>query len=82
MQTIAICDMKAQDVQSQVLFWELLNRVMSVQLENHVTFHGFMADEAHANWIVVRTVYGSDPNVPMVGKERSCLFHFMDNIRK
>lgn len=28
------------------------------------------------------TVYGDDPNIPMIGKERSCLFHFMDSVRK
>ena len=82
MQTIAICEMRMQDVQAQILFWRLLNRVMSAHMESNITFRGFMADEAQANWIAVRTVYGEDPSKPMIGKERSCLFHFMDSMRK
>lgn len=82
MQTIAVCDMKVEDVRAQVLFWELLNRVMSAHVCDPITFRGFMADEAQANWNAVRIVYGEGIDTPMIGKERSCLFHFMDSVNK
>ncbi len=35
-----------------------------------------MANNAQANWNVVRVVYGfGDPSIKMVDKECTCLFH-------
>ncbi len=81
--TIACCDMQSEDQKAQILFWENLNKVMAENDVPHVNFKGFMADSAQANWIAVRTVYGSgDPTEPMVEKERSCYFHWMANLDK
>jgi hypothetical protein len=54
-----------------------LNHVMARHCIPHPTFIGFMADNAQANWNVVRIMYGSrDPKVPMEGRERTCFFHW------
>ena len=47
MQTIAIGDFKVEDTDAQILFWELLNRVMEREGYKKAEFKGFMADEAH-----------------------------------
>jgi hypothetical protein len=43
-----------------------------------------MADSAQANWNAVREIYGNgDPSLPMVARERTCLFHWfasLDNV--
>jgi hypothetical protein len=41
----------------------------------HPNFKGSMANSVEANWNIVHIVYGSsDPNEPMINKE--CTFHF------
>ena len=41
-----------------------------------VNFKGFMADNVFTNWSVIGTIYNEgDPSLPMVGFERTCLFH-------
>jgi hypothetical protein len=48
-----------------------------------VNFNGFMADNAHAIWNAVRKIYGeNDPNLPMVGRECTCLFHLSQSLDK
>jgi hypothetical protein len=48
-----------------------------------VNFKGFMADSAQANWNAVRKIYGvGDPSLPMVGRERTCLFHWSQILDK
>jgi hypothetical protein len=42
-----------------------------------------MANNAQANWNMVRIVYGSkDPFVNMVDKEHTCLFHWTQSFDK
>jgi hypothetical protein len=42
-----------------------------------MNFKGFMADNTHANWNVVKIVYGfGDPFIKMVDKECTYLFHW------
>ena len=42
-----------------------------------------MADSAQANWNAVRTIYGNgDPSLPMVARERTCLFHWSASLDK
>lgn len=46
-------------------------------------FKGFMANNAQANWNVVHIVYGSnDPNEPMINKECTCHFHWIQSMDK
>lgn len=78
LQTIAVCEMKVEDTKAQIKFWKMLNGVMKKHGLESVEFRGFMADEARANWAVIRGVYGNGADVPMEGRERSCLFHFKD----
>ena len=48
-----------------------------------VNFKGFMADNAQANWNAVKMIYGEgDPSLSMVGHERTCLFHWSQNLDK
>lgn len=81
--TIACCDMQSQDAQAQTMLWENLNAIM---LENDipiVNFKGFMVDSAHANWIVMMKVYNDgDSNIPLEGRECTCLFHWSANLDK
>jgi hypothetical protein len=41
-------------------------------------FKNFMINSRQANWNVILIVYGSgDPSEPMVNKERTCYFHWI-----
>src|ERR1700737_2135863 len=81
--TIACCDMQSEDGVAQTFFWKNLNSVMSENGVSKVNFKGFMADSAQANWNAVRKIYGvGDPSLPMVGRERTCLFHWSQSLDK
>jgi hypothetical protein len=46
-------------------------------------FKGFMADNAQANWNIVRIVYGyGDVFVKIVDKKHTCLFHWSHSFDK
>ena len=48
-----------------------------------VNFKGFMADSIQANWNVARNIYNEgDLSLPMVGRERTCLFHWSQSLNK
>ena len=73
--TIACCDMQSEDGATQILFWKILNSIMAENSVPNIHFKEFMADKAQANWNVVRTIYeDGDPSLPMVARERACLF--------
>lgn len=80
LQTLAICEFKVEDTEAQVLFWEMLNRVMEKHGFPKAQFKGFMADEAQANWRAVRTVFNGGPENRMEDQERSCLFHWEQSV--
>ena len=70
---IAICEMKEEDTEAQILFWESLNNVMQEEgfpAAAEADFAGFMADEAGANWMAIRTVYNGNATNIMEGRER------------
>ena len=79
---IAICESKEEDAESQIIFWNQLNSVMEKLGHQKPEFAGFMADEAGANWTAIRTVYNGGPNNVLVGRERSCLFHWEQSLQK
>ena len=81
MQTIAICEMKEEDTTSQTLFLEMMNDVLLQNGCLPANFRGFMADEAGTNWRVIRTVFNNGPNIVMIGRERSCLFHWEQSLQ-
>jgi len=75
--------MQSEDGAAQTLFWENLNIVMAENIVLTVNFKGFMADNAQKNWNAVKKIYGGgDPSMPMVGRERTCLFHWSQNLDK
>jgi hypothetical protein len=81
--TIAVCDMQTEGTEGQMIFWNCLNNVMKDNGVPNPDFKGFMCDSAQANFNAVRTVYGSgDPKVPMVDRERTCLFHWATSMHK
>ena len=80
MQIIAVCEMKEEDTTAQILFWEMMNEVMLNNGHPLADFRGFMADEANANWIAVRTVYFGGAKNKSPSKERSCLFHWAQSM--
>ena len=83
MLTIACCDMQSEGGAVQTFFWENLNVVMAENGVPKTNFKGFMADNAQANWNAVRMVYGDgDPSLPMVARERTCLFHWSASLDK
>lgn len=51
--------MKFEDSVAQTLFWKYLNDVKEENGVEHVKFKGFKVDNAHANWRVVRKIYGN-----------------------
>ena len=44
MQTIAIGNLKVEDMEAQIFFWTLLNNVMKKEGYKKLEFKGFMAD--------------------------------------
>ena len=75
--------MQSEDVAAQQVFWKNLNAVSSKHDITNPNFKGFMADSAQANWNAVRIVYGGgDPAIPMVNRERTCLFHWAQALEK
>ena len=48
-----------------------------------VNFKGFMDDSAQANFNAMRTIYeDGDSSLPMVSRERRCLFHWFASLDK
>ena len=81
--TVACCDMKCEDNAAQTLFWKYLNVVRGENGVVHVNFKGFMADNAQANWNVVRKTYGNgDPTMPMEDYEHTYHCHWFANLDK
>ena len=73
--TIAICEMKEEDIDAQVLFWSKLNEVMANYGHFHADFKGFMAGKMVTNWRAIYTAFNGRPKNVMQDRERSCLFH-------
>ena len=67
---IAICEMKEEDTEAQILLWESLNNVMQEEGFPATEFAGFMADETGANWMAIRIVYNGNATNIMEGRER------------
>ena len=83
MLTIACYDMQFKDGVTQMLFWKKLNFVMLENGVSIVNFKVFMANNSHANWNTVRKIHGvGDPSLPMVGRERTCFFHWSQSLDK
>jgi hypothetical protein len=80
---IAVCDMHSKDTEVQQLMWIKLNEMMLKHGFPKPNFKGFMVNNTQANWNMVKIVYGSrDPSVRMVGKECTCLFHWIQSLNK
>ena len=48
-----------------------------------VNFKGFIAYSTQANWNAVRKIYGvGNPSLPMVGRERTFIFHWFQSLDK
>ncbi len=77
--TIATCDMESNDVDSQVLMWSSLTRlVKKVGIIENVNFKGFMANNAQTNFNAMMRMFGfGDPTIPMVGRKHICLMHWV-----
>ncbi len=76
MLTIMVCDMQFEDTKAQQLMWTKLNEMMLKHMFPKPNFKGFMANNAQANWNIVKIVSVSgDSCIKMVDKEHSCLFH-------
>lgn len=54
---IAYYDMQSKDTTIETVFWKNLNVVMAENSVLDISFKGFMADSAQANWIVVQKLY-------------------------
>ena len=81
--TIACCDMQSEDGRAQTILRKNLNFVMAENNVPNVNFKGYMANSAQSNWNAVRKIYGdSEPHLPMVDRERTCLFHWSANLDK
>ena len=79
--TSCSCDMKSEMADHQKQMWLSLIFVMEKHGVRDVNFAGFMVDSAQANFNAVRVVFGSgDKSVPMVGKEKTCQFHWSQTL--
>ena len=72
--TIATCEMKEEETRSKVLFWEMLNQTMKHCGYPPVDFHGFMADEARANWCAISIMFNGGPTKIMEDREHHAYF--------
>ena len=76
--TICVCDMKLEMADHQKQMWTSMPAVMEKHGLKKVEFAGFMADSAQANFNAVHEIFKSgDKFVPMIGKERTCQFHWL-----
>ena len=65
------------------MLWHGVNGVMADHGIINVNFKGFMRDSARANWQAVRFIYGiGDTKVEMLDRERTCLFHWAQSLKK
>ena len=81
--TIDVCDMQTEGTEGQLIFWRCLNKIMAQNGLFDPNFKVFMCDNAQAKFDVVRIVYGiGDPYVPMVDREKTCLFHLATSMHK
>ncbi len=48
--TIVICDMQFEDMVTQCVMWQKLNKAMVKNGVHNPNFKGFMADIVQANW--------------------------------
>ena len=81
--TICVCDMKSEMADHQKQMWMSLIAVMEKHGVKDVNFAGFMADSAQANFNVVREVFGSgDKTEPMLGRKRTCQFHWSQTLER
>lgn len=55
---------------------------MELSGHDRADFSGFMANEAGANWMAIRACYNGGPDNILVGRERSCLFHWEQSLQK
>ena len=75
--TICVCDMKSETAEHQKQMWRSLLLVMERHGYKKIEFAGFMADSVQANFNAMWKIFGSgDKIVPMIGKERTCHFHW------
>jgi hypothetical protein len=75
--TIAVCDIQSERADTQERVWLSMLSILEKHGLMNINFKGFMYDSAQENFNVVRVIFGSgDPTIPMVNKERTCLFHW------
>jgi hypothetical protein len=72
---LAIMEIEEENAENLCKFWQLFNNILAkVSGNENYLFDpcGFVADEHHANWKSIQTVFGSDA----VNKTVSCEFHY------
>ena len=80
---ICCCDIKSEMANLQKQMWLSLIAVMERHGKRDVNFAGFMAVSAQANFNVVREVFGfSDKTEFMLGRERTCQFHWSQTLER
>lgn len=81
--TIACYDMQFEDDIPQIFFWENLDSTLTKNRVVNVNFKGFIANNAHANWIVNTKIYSEgEPILPVVGCKRTPFFHWSQRLDK
>lgn len=50
-------DMQSQDDLTYIIFWEILSVVMAKNGVPNVNLKGFMINNAHADWNILRKIY-------------------------
>ncbi len=60
MLAIDVCDMQFDEIEVQQLMWIKLNETMLKHKFPKPNFKGFMANNAQANWNILKIVYGSE----------------------
>ncbi len=78
--SIAIYDMQSEDIEAQCILWRKLNATILKKGVANPNFKGFMADNAQANWNVVRIVYGiRDPISSWLTMKILVFFHWIQS---
>ena len=77
--TIPICEMKGEDVDSQLLLWNGIKKCL-VDRGIPIPDMKFITDNAMANWHAVRQFYGQASTEPLDGRERACGLHLRQSL--
>lgn len=79
--TIVICDMQFEDVDSHMLMWKILIKIVKEHVVLDVNFKKFMVDSTQINFHAARILFGGrDLKIPMENLKCIYLCHWAQSL--